>query len=204
MKAKIKKPLLAAIAAVLVCLFGVRVYAVNHAYPNAEVVMVPFGETVQAGYYEYTVKNAVWLPSYEEMLDYCSEDTESRAALAEDVPKRPYEAKWCIVEIEITNIDEKEHSFPPALNIEKRLGNDAWGNGSDPYLERFLYGERDFPRVIQPKETETAFFGYSFSYVPKQKLYEEWAGASLSDFYIPVQLYPAKICLALAGDSGGQ
>lgn len=199
MKPKAKKLLAPAACILLLFLFAVRVYTLNHMYPPAAVQIIPFGETVQSGNLEYTVTNSRWFSSYDEMLDFCAKDEETRALLDSKL-QVPYDSKWCIIEFEAANCSDEECRFPFEMNLEKG----PWSFGASNPLCLLLNG-KDFNAqevmsvTIAPRSTAAVFVAYCLPYIPKTKQYteEEWAAASLADYDIPLQLYPAKICLEL-------
>ncbi|MBD5094037.1 MAG: hypothetical protein HDT26_07095 [Subdoligranulum sp.] len=159
MKPKAKKLFAPAACILLLFLFAVRVYTLNHMYPPVAVQIIPFGETVQSGNLEYTVTNSRWFSSYDEMLDFCAKDEETRALLDSKL-QVPYDSKWCIIEFEAANCSDEECRFPFEMNLEKG----PWSFGASNPLCLLLNG-KDFNAqevmsvTIAPRSTAAVFCG---------------------------------------------
>ena len=147
MKGKLRTFSLLGIAAVLLCLYVLRVVQLNLAWPAPPLEVYALGETVEGPYTtEYVVHSARFM-SQEEAEQYY-------------VERNDWEHLYLVVDVSITNTGEQE--LKEYMNFTQPRSN-GWTNGFCPHLFQGMYDQEGAYPVLGPGETVRREFAFDLS-----------------------------------------
>jgi len=160
-------------AAVVLCLYVMRVVQLNRDWPPPTLEIYSLGETVEAAYNTEVVVHSARFMTQEEIatFEYINKD---------------WEKECILVDFSITNVGEISFFVDPGFF---RAAGGAWDNG-DIYFDFYKYNSSDAePRpFLAPGETARMKFAYMLSDVQFRDY--QWPHVTEKPYWMVITSYP--------------
>ncbi len=173
MKKKIRVLSLLAVAAVVLCLYVLRVVQLNRDWPPPTLEIYHFGETVEAAYNAEVVVHSARFMTQEELdtFEYLNED---------------WETKCILVDFSITNQSDVTYNLEPGYF---RAAGGAWDNGFE-FLDFYHYNSEDAAMSPLLAPGETARMKFAFAMVDVQFRDYQWPHVAEKPYWLVITSYP--------------